>query len=121
MEMVKSMVNDSFIPISLWMYALKTTAYILNRVPSKAVPKTLYELWTSRKPNLRHLWIWGYQAEVIYNPRGMKLDSRTISAYFICYPEKSKGYRFYLSNHSTRILETEYAGFIEYGKDRGST
>ena len=41
MEMVRSMVNDSYVPISLWMYALRTAAYILNRVPIKAVPKTL--------------------------------------------------------------------------------
>ena len=26
--------------------ALKTTTYILNQVPSKFVPKTLYELWS---------------------------------------------------------------------------
>ena len=51
MEMVRSMVNDSSVPVSLWMYALRTAAYILNRVPSKAVPKTPYELWTSRKPS----------------------------------------------------------------------
>ena len=61
MEMVRSMVNDSSVSVSLWMYALRTTAYILNRVPSKAVPKTPYELWTSRKPSLRHLHVWGYQ------------------------------------------------------------
>ena len=44
MEIVRSMVNDSSVPVSLWMYAIRTTAYILNRVPSKAVPKTPYEV-----------------------------------------------------------------------------
>ena len=41
------------------------------------------------------------------------MDFRTISGYFIGYPEKSKGYRFYCPNHSTRIVESGNARFIE--------
>ena len=41
------------------------------------------------------------------------MDFRTISGYFIGYLEKSKGYRFYCPNHSTRIVESENARFIE--------
>ena len=107
MEMVRSMMSYSFVPISLWGEALKTAMYILNRVPSKVVPKTPFELWTGRKPSLRHIHIWGCPAEArIYNPPKKKLDSRTISGYFIGYPDKSKGYGFYCPNHSVRIVET---------------
>ncbi|KAA0061857.1 copia-like pol polyprotein [Cucumis melo var. makuwa] len=67
-----------------------------------------------RKPSLRHLHIWGCQAEVrIYNPHEKKLDSRTTSVFFIGYLEKSKRYRFYCPNHSTRIVETGNVRFIE--------
>jgi hypothetical protein len=48
------------------------------------------------------------------------LDARTISGYFIGYPEKSKWYRFYCPNHSTRIVETGNARFIENGENSGS-
>ena len=114
MEMVRSMLSHSSLPISMWMYALRTAMYLLNRVPSKAVSKTPFELWTGRKPSLRHLHVWGCPAKVrIYNPREKKLDFRTISGYFIGYPEKSKGYRFYCPNHSTRIVESGNARFIE--------
>ena len=41
MEMVRSMMSYSSVPISLCGEALKTAMYILNRVPSKAVPKKL--------------------------------------------------------------------------------
>ena len=100
MDMVRSMLSNSSLPVSLWMYALKTTMYLLNMVSSKAVEKTLFELWTGRKPSLRHLYIWGCQAEIrIYNPQEKKLDTRTISGYFIGYPEKSKRYMFYCPNH----------------------
>ena len=121
MDMVRSMMNNSSVPVSLWMYALRTAAYLLNRIPSKAVPKTPYELWMGRKPSLRHLHVWGCQAEVrIYNPHERKLDPRTISGFFIGYPEKSKGYRFYCPNHSMRILESGNAHFIENGNISGS-
>ena len=114
MEMVRSMMSHSSLPISMWMYALKTAMYFLNRVPSKAVSKTPFELWTRRKPSLRHLHVWGCPAEVrVYNPQEKKLDFRTISGYFIGYLEKSKGYRFYCPNHSTRIVESGNARFIE--------
>ena len=56
----------------------------------------------------------------IYNPHEKKLDSRTISGYFIGYPERSKGYRFYCPNHSTRIVESKNARFIENGSVSGS-
>ena len=66
--MVRSILSNSSVPMSLWMYALKTTMYLLNRVPSKTVPKTPFELWTGRKPSLRHLHDWGCPAKVrIYN------------------------------------------------------
>lgn len=42
-NMVKSMINHTNLPNSLWGEALKTTIYILNRVPTKAIAKTLYD------------------------------------------------------------------------------
>jgi len=51
------MVSHFSLPESLWGEALKTAAYILNRVPSKAVNKTPYELWTGKKSSIKHLHI----------------------------------------------------------------
>ena len=45
MEMVRSMLSSSKLPRSLWTEALKTAAYILNRIPTKAVPKDIFELF----------------------------------------------------------------------------
>jgi len=91
-DIVRSVLINSTLLISLWMYALKTVMYLLNRVPNKTVPKTDFELWTNRTPSIRHPYVWGCQAEIrIYNPQKRKLDAKTISGYFIGYPEKSKG------------------------------
>lgn len=107
----------SSVPKSMWGEALKTTLYILNRVSSKLVILTLFELWNVRKPSLRHLYIWGCPAVIrVFNPQEKKLDLRNISRYFISYPEKSKGSRFYCLNHSTRIVEFSNVRFLENGE-----
>ena len=90
-DIVRSMISHSNLPISLWGEALKTAAYILNRVPTKATAKTPYELWTGKKPSLKHLHIWGCPAEARpYKPHEKKVDSRTVSCYFIGYSERSR-------------------------------
>ena len=122
MDMVRSMLSFSTLPLGLWIEALKTSIHILNRVPSKSVPKTPYELWTGRKPTLNYLHVWGCPAEArIFNPGQGKLDDRTVSCHFIGYPEKSKGYRFYCPDKYTKFVETRHAVFLENDMIRGST
>ena len=110
LDMVRNMFSNASLPISLWTYALKTAMYLQNRVPSKVVQKTPFELWTGRKPSLRHLHVLGCPTEIrYYNPQENKLYARTI----IGYPEKLKGFRFYCLNHITWIIEPGNARFIE--------
>lgn len=47
-DMVMSMISHSSLPESFWGEVLKTAVYILNRVPSKVVSKTPYELLTGK-------------------------------------------------------------------------
>jgi transposase InsO family protein len=69
MDMIRSMLSYSNLPLGLWMEALKTAMHILNRVPINSVAKTLYELWTGRKPTLNYFHIWGCLVEArIINP-----------------------------------------------------
>ncbi|GKC36073.1 putative RNA-directed DNA polymerase [Tanacetum coccineum] len=63
MDKVRSMLANSKRPEFIWTEALKMAVHILNRVPSKSVPKTTYEIWTGRKPSLRYLRVWGCPAE----------------------------------------------------------
>jgi len=93
MNMVRSMLSNFTLPVSLWMEALKTATQISNHVPSKLVPKIPYELWTARKPSMNCFHVWGCAAEAkLFNPSLGKLDPKTESCYFIGYPDKSKGY-----------------------------
>ena len=51
LDMVRSMMSQSDLPLSFWGYALETAAFTLNRVPSKSVDKTPYEIWTAKSHN----------------------------------------------------------------------
>ncbi|KAF7808426.1 Retrovirus-related Pol polyprotein from transposon TNT 1-94 [Senna tora] len=55
-----------------------------------------------------------------YNPQLKKLDSRTVSAYFIGYCTRSRGCRFYCPNYSTRVIESDRAFYFENDSDSGS-
>ena len=55
--MVQCMLVNSSLPEFIWGEALKTTAYILNQVPIKSVPKTPYEKWSQKMPSLRHFHV----------------------------------------------------------------
>ena len=57
--------------------------------------------------------IWGSPAEARpYKPNEKKLDSRTVSCYFIGYSERSRGYKFY-DPTARSIFETGNARFFE--------
>ena len=119
--MVRSMLSSSKLPKFLWTEALKTKAYIFNRVPTKVVSKTPFELFKRWKPSLRHMRFWECPSEVrIYNLQKKKLDLRTISGYFMGYAEKSKGYRFYCPHHNLRFVEPRNAKFLENDVASGS-
>ncbi|GJY06846.1 retrotransposon protein, putative, ty1-copia subclass [Tanacetum coccineum] len=55
LDMVRSMMNLTTLPLSFRDYALDTATRILNMVPTKKVDKTPYELWYGKVPNLSYL------------------------------------------------------------------
>ncbi|GJX16391.1 retrotransposon protein, putative, ty1-copia subclass [Tanacetum coccineum] len=60
LDMVRSVMNLTTLPLSFWDYALESATHILNMVPTKKVDKTPYELWYGKKfQNLSYLMVWG--------------------------------------------------------------
>ena len=57
--------------------------------------------------------MWDCPAEAsAYKPNKKKLDSRTVSCYFVGYSERSRGFKFY--DPTTRLFfETDNAQFLE--------
>jgi hypothetical protein len=59
LDMVSSMMSQTDLPLSFWGYALETAPFTLNRVLTKSVDRTLYEIWTVKCPGLSFLKVWG--------------------------------------------------------------
>ena len=86
---------DSGVGGDFWAEAIATAAYLRNRYPTKALKSVItYEAWTKRKPDLRHLKIFGCKALVIIPAAfRMKLDSKSKECIFVGYSDNTKGYR----------------------------
>jgi hypothetical protein len=88
------MMSQTDLPLSFWGYALETVGFTLNRVSTKSLERTLYEIWTEKHPGLSFLKVWGCEA---YVKRLMsdKLTLKSNKCFFVRYPRKTKGYYFY--------------------------
>ena len=95
------------LPLPFWGYALETTAFTLNRAPSKSVETTPYELWYGKRPKLSFLKVWGCDAYV-KKLQPEKLEPKAERCIFIGYPKETVGYTFYLkSEGKVFVAKTE--------------
>jgi hypothetical protein len=92
--MVRSMMSQTDLPLPFWGYALETTVFTLNRVPTKSVERTPNEIWTRKRPRLSFLKVWGCEAYVKYLIAN-KLTPKSDKCFFVGYPRETKGYYFY--------------------------
>ena len=95
MDMVRSMMAYSDLHLSFWGEVLHTVVYLLNHSPSKAVTATPYELWTGRKPSLRHLAVWGCSAQIRVpnqNVQNCSLKARQEFLLVILWNQKGTGF-----------------------------
>jgi len=111
LDMVRSTMGLSDLPISFWGHALLTAALTLNRAPSKAVEKTPYELWTKKPPRLSFLKIWGCEAYV-KKLISDKLHPKSDKVYFVGYPKETKGYYFY-NKSENKVFVARDGVFLE--------
>ncbi|KAM1267624.1 hypothetical protein EV2_000014 [Malus domestica] len=91
--MVCSMMSSADLPVTFWGYTLYTAADFLNRVTSKLVSQTPYEIWHGRRLSLNHIKIWGCEAYV-KKLEATKLEARSVRFYFVGYPRETMRYEF---------------------------
>ena len=84
---------------------------MLNHVPSKSIPKTPRELWSGRKPTLKHFRIWGCLAHVLKGKMS-KLETRSKVCYFIGYLKGTFGWYFY-DPREQKVFVSANAIFLE--------
>ena len=86
LDMVRSMMSQTDLPISFRGHALLTTIFTLNRVPSNSVMKTPYEIWTGRRPSMSFMKIWGCGVYV-KRLQSDKLGPKSDKCIFVGYPK----------------------------------
>ena len=111
LDIVRSMMSYSSLPISFLGYSLQTAVYILNVGPSKSIQKTPLELWNRHKPSLRHFRIWGCPAHVLKGKTG-KLEPRTEVCMFVGYTKGKRGGLFY-SPSDKKVFVSTNATFLK--------
>ncbi|KAJ9558659.1 hypothetical protein OSB04_013273 [Centaurea solstitialis] len=111
LDMVRSMMCHSTLPISFRGHALETAAHILNRAPTKSVEKTPYELWKGKKPNISFLRIWGCEVYV-KRPTSEKLKPKSDKCFFVGYPRTTVGYYLY-NPEENKVFVARNGKFLE--------
>ena len=89
------MMGFSTLSIFFWRYALESAYYVLNKILSKSISKTPYEIWTGCKPALTHFRVCGcltFYKHLKIDKLGVRSDKYN----FIRYSKETKGYYFYL-------------------------
>ncbi|OKX69675.1 hypothetical protein AXD71_14880, partial [Listeria monocytogenes] len=99
------------LPISFWGYALETATHALNRVPTKAVQKTPYEIWTEKRHSMSFLKVWGCEA-FVKRLISDKLGPKSDKCNFVGYPNETRGY--YFDNRTeNKVFVARTAVFLE--------
>ncbi len=102
-EIARAMLNEKNLPNYFWAEAVTTVMYIMNLTPT-VHGMTPEEKFTSKKPNVSHLKVFGCIAyEHVPDEKRSKLDPKAENCIFIGYSLEQKGYRCF--NPSTRKLQ----------------
>ena len=85
-DMVNAMILSAELPFNLQGETLIIACHVHNRVPSKKIKVSSYELWNGRKPNLDCIKVWGCLAFYrVVDPKRTKLGLRAMKSVFVGY------------------------------------
>jgi hypothetical protein len=81
--------SQTNLPLSFWGYTVEIAAFTLNRVPTKSVERTPYEIWTGKHRRLSFLKVWRCEAYVKCLMSD-KLTPKSDKCLFVGYPRENK-------------------------------
>lgn len=122
MERARCMLLNANLQKCYWGEAVTTAAYITNRCPTRSISyATPEELWSGKKPNLKHLRVFGCEVMVhVPDAKRQKLDPKASKMIFIGYSEVTKGYRL-LDTKTRKVLISRDVVFLENSIQRKYT
>jgi hypothetical protein len=116
MEKTRAMLKDAGLDAGLWGEAVVTANYLRNRSPVAGKPKTPWELFFGKKPNVSLLRTFGDTAYVLIPKakRDGKLDNVSERGIFVGYAPGGNGYRILMDDDT--IISSRDVVFAK-GKD----
>ncbi|KAL0282169.1 UNVERIFIED_CONTAM: hypothetical protein Sradi_7269100, partial [Sesamum radiatum] len=93
LDIIRSMMSFTELPLSFWGYALERATRLLNIALSNTVAQMPYQIWHGKLASYKYLRVWGSPAYVKKLVED-KLDSRSSLCRFIGYPKETAGYYF---------------------------
>ncbi|GAA0184999.1 hypothetical protein LIER_32287 [Lithospermum erythrorhizon] len=115
LNMVRSLLAAKKMPKIFWPEVVVWTCHILNRCPTLSVKDvTIQEAWSSVKPSVDHLRVWGCLAHTHVPKQSRdKLDKRSVIFIFLGVCSNTKGYRLY-NIETKKVLISRDVIFEEY-------
>ena len=97
MEKARSMLSGVGLEQRFWAEAVATAFYLVKKSPTSAVVgKTPMEVWSGKKPSIRHLHVFGCEAYAhVPKEKRSKLENKAVKCIFIGYSAGVKGYKLW--------------------------
>lgn len=112
-DRVRCMLIDSGLSEKFWAEAIVTAAYLLNRMPTRNDVRSPEEIWSNKKPNLKHIRIFGCKAMVhVPKEKRSKFAPKSIECILVGYCGHAKGYRL-LNPQTNKIIVSRDVIFFE--------
>lgn len=114
--MTRTLIAGCSLSKNIWDEAIRTAAYLNNRVVRAKKDMTPFEIFTGRKPDLSNLVKFGCQAQaLIKNRRLGKFDGKTENVYIVGYTSRRNTYRILMSDLKT-VKESCDVAFAKHHK-----
>ena len=90
-EMARVLIHAKALPLHFWAEAVNTMCHIHNRITTRSgTTVTLYELWKSRKPNVKYFHIFGSTCYILVDMEyHRKWDAKSKRGLFLGYSQNS--------------------------------
>ncbi|CAI5724630.1 unnamed protein product [Hyaloperonospora brassicae] len=114
LNMARSMIFASRLPLSFWRDAVEYAAFVLNRIPNSANTRRAspLQMLTKQTPDLREIVAFRSVCTVYRDPRKISLKQRAQLGAIVGSSDETKGYRVFLKKYNV-VVVTQHVENIE--------
>jgi hypothetical protein len=104
-RVVQDMIHGKGLATHFWGEAVNTACYVISRVYLRpGTEKTPYEIWTNKKPTVKHLHVFGSKCYILLDKENLdKFDTKSDEVIFLGYSLSSCASRVYNKRTETMI------------------